>query len=264
MMTFDDIYQRIADGLPAADLSEAENALDLLTPRCAKAPVMIAVTLAEARRFRKDDKQFWTDAKSRWQFPGDKTIYHYHGVGCLLISLREFHGSAETEKENRAIETQARRCYAQCLKLEFGKLLKLCTIANDRKRGIVEVINFMKLHYRPEWTNKEFIRHVDELYGTRPAPTGQMSFQFDIFDDVAPETVADVLQRTPGPAEALQIAHNGALWCRGASRLLSGYADQIPDAALGEFERLSAELEEAKRNLDRLIAAKRRTALALP
>lgn len=265
-MTFEEIHDSIAAGLPAASLAEAEAALDLLAPRCAKAPVLIAVRLAEARNFRKGDKTFWEEAKAKWQFPGDKTIYHYYGVGCLLIALRDFRGKSENEKENRTLESQARKCYAKCLDLEFGKLAKLCTVMNDKRRGIVEVMNFLKLHYRPEWTNRKFIRQVDELYGYGKEKSGnpdQMTFQFDIFDDVAPETVADVLERNPGPAEAMQIVSNGALWCRGASRLLAAYADKIPDAALSEFERLSAELDEAKRHLDRLIAEKRRAVLAL-
>ena len=265
-MTFEEIHDSIAAGLPAASLEEAEAALDLLAPRSAKAPVMIAIRLAEARNFRRDDKTFWEEAKAKWAFPGDKTIYHYHGVGCLLIALRDFRGSSENEKENRTIESMARKCYVKCLDLEFGKLAKLCTVANDRRRGIVEVMNFLKLHYAPEWTNREFIRRVDELYGYgagRQCAPDQRIFSFDIFDDVAPETVADVLERKPAPAEALQIVSNGALWCRGASKLLAEYANEIPDAALGEFERLSAELDEAKRHLDRLIAEKRRAVLAL-
>lgn len=265
-MTFEEIHDSIAAGVPAANLAEAEAALDLLALRCAKAPVMISIRLAEARNFRKGDKSFWEEAKGKWQFPGDKTIYHYYAVGCLLIALRDFRGSSESEKENRTIESQARKCYTKCLTLEFGKLAKLCTVANDKTRGIVEVMNFLKLHYRPEWTNREFIRQVDELYGyrnNRQTNPGLPTFLFDIFDDVAPETVADILERKPAPAEALQIVSNGALWCCGASRLLAEYADKIPDAALGEFERLSAELDEAKRHLDRLIAEKRRAVLAL-
>lgn len=265
-ITFEEIHDRIAAGIPAANLAEAEAALDLLAPRYTKTPVMIALMIAEARNFRRSDKTFWSEAASRWSFPGDKTIYHYYAVGCLLIALREFRGSSESEKENRTIETQARRCYATCLDLEFGKLAKLCTVMNDKRRGIVEVMNFLKLHYRPEWTNREFIRRVDELYGYGKERSGnpdQMTFSFDIFDDVSPETVADVLERNPGPAEAMQIVSNGALWCRGASKLLAEYADKIPDAALGEFERMSAELDEAKRHLDRLIAEKKRAVLAL-
>ena len=90
-----------------------------------------------------------------------------------------------------------------------------------------------------------------------------MTFSFDIFDDVSPETVADVLERNPRPDEALQIVSNGALWCRSASRLLVEHADEFTDEALVEFERLSSELDEAKRRLDRVIAERRRAALAL-
>ena len=137
---------------------------------------------------------------------------------------------------------------------------------NDKRRGIVEVMNFLKLHYRKEWTNREFIRRVDELYGYGKEKSGnpdQMTFSFDIFDDVSPETVADVLERNPRPDEALQIVSNGALWCRSASRLLVEHADEFTDEALVEFERLSSELDEAKRRLDRVIAERRRAALAL-
>lgn len=90
-----------------------------------------------------------------------------------------------------------------------------------------------------------------------------MTFSFDIFDDVSPETVADVLERNPRPDEALQIVSNGTLWCRSASRLLVEHADEFTDEALVEFERLSSELDEAKRRLDRVIAERRRAALAL-
>ena len=265
-ITFEKIHDRIAAGIPAANLAEAEAALDLLAPRCTKTPVMIALVIAEARNFRRNDKTFWSEAASRWSFPGDKTIYHYYAVGCLLIALREFRGSSESEKENRTIETQARRCYTTCLDLEFGKLAKLCTVMNDKRRGIVEVMNFLKLHCRKEWTNREFIRRVDELYGYGKEKSGnpdQLTFSFDIFDDVSPETVADVLERNPRPDEALQIVSNGALWCRSATRLLVEHADEFTDEALVEFERLSSELDEAKRRLDRVIAERRRAALAL-
>ena len=100
-ITFEKIHDRIAAGIPAANLAEAEAALDLLAPRYTKTPVMIALMIAEARNFRRSDKTFWSEAASRWSFPGDKTIYHYYAVGCLLIALREFRGSSESEKENR-------------------------------------------------------------------------------------------------------------------------------------------------------------------
>ena len=80
-ITFEEIHDRIAAGIPAANLAEAEAALDLLAPRYAKTPVMIALVIAEARNFRRSDKTFWSEAASRWSFPGDKTIYHYYAVG---------------------------------------------------------------------------------------------------------------------------------------------------------------------------------------
>lgn len=163
-LTFSEIRDRIAAGTPAASLAEAEAALDLLAPRYAKAPVLIAISIAEARAFRRDDRTFWAEAERRWAFPGEKTIYHYHAVGRLLLALRDFQRTDGREAENRALASTARRCFELCLNLEFGKLAKLTVVMNDQHWGVVEVMNFLKVHYSP-CTNREFCQKIDELYG---------------------------------------------------------------------------------------------------
>ena len=148
--------------------------------------------------------------------------------------------------------------------MEFGKLLKLTVLAHDRRRGVVEIINFMRLHYDPAMTNQEFARKIDELYGygRRQENTEQLSFHFDMLDDVNPETVADLMESPEfGAAEALQVVSNGALWCRSAAAVVAAHAGDFSDAAVPEFERLAAELAEAKSKLDELIAASRRRRL---
>ena len=50
---------------------------------------------------------------------------------------------------------------------------------------------------------------------------------------------------------------------RSAARLLVEHADEFTDEALVEFARLSSELAEAKRRLARVLAERRRAALAL-
>ncbi len=263
-MTFEEIHQCIASGVPAGSLAEVEAALDVLTGIGGNTPVKVALKIAEARAFRRDDRNFWGEAKERWKFNGEKTIYHYYGVGCLLIALRDFQGGSANEKECRVLENQARKCYARCLEIEFAKLFKLCTVANDRKRGIVEVMNFLKNHFRPEWSTREFIAKVDELYNYgRKGESEQLTFKFDIFEDVSPEAVAGLFARDVGAAYAMQIVSNGALWCRSAARQLVAHADEFAPEALSEFERLSAELDEAKRHLDGVIAARKREALGL-
>ena len=292
--SYEEIYRRIAEGRPADCEAAVEAELTLLVTFGGRVPVMIAVAIAEAQSFHKGDRDWLASAKDRWNFPGDKTIFHYVAVGRMLLSLRDYSGRtsasagaacsasggvareclaglpgredgiAHCTKEARALEQAAHRCYLKLVTLEFGKLLKLTVLAHDRRRGVVEIINFMRLHYDPAMTNQEFARKIDELYGygRRQENTEQLSFHFDMLDDVNPETVADLMESPEfGAAEALQVVSNGALWCRSAAAVVAAHAGDFSDAAVPEFERLAAELAEAKSKLDELIAASRRRRL---
>ena len=263
--SYEEIYRRIAEGRPADCEAAVEAELTLLVTFGGRVPVMIAVAIAEAQSFHKGDRDWLASAKERWNFPGDKTIFHYAAVGRMLLSLRDYSADAvREEKEARALEQAAHRCYLKLVTLEFGKLLKLTVLAHDRRRGVVEIINFMRLHYDQAMTNQEFARKIDELYGygRRQENTEQLSFHFDMLDDVSPETVADLMESPEfGAAEALQVVSNGALWCRSAAAVVAAHAGDFSDAAVPEFERLAAELAEAKSKLDELIAASRRRRL---
>ena len=262
--SYEEIYRRIAEGRPADCEAAVEAELTLLVTFGGRVPVMIAVTIAEAHSYHKGDREWLAAAKERWNFPGDKTIFHYAAVGRMLLALRDWHDDGNrSEREARALEQAARRCYLKLVTLEFGKLLKLTVVAHDRKRGLVEIINFMRLHYDPSMTNQEFARKIDELYGYgRREDSGQLSFLFDMLDDVSPETVADLMESPEfGAAEALQVVSNGAFWCRSAAAVVAAHAGDFSDAAVSEFERLAAELAEAKSKLDELIAASRRRRL---
>ena len=262
--SYEEIYRRISEGRPADCEAAVEAELTLLVTFGGRVPVMIAVAIAEAQSFHKGDRDWLASAKERWNFPGDKTIFHYAAVGRMLLALRDWHDDGNrSEREARALEQAAHRCYLKLVTLEFGKLLKLTVVAHDRKRGLVEIINFMRLHYDPSMTNQEFARKIDELYGYgRREDSGQLSFHFDMLDDVSPETVADLMESPEfGAAEALQVVSNGALWCRSAAAVVAAHAGDFSDAAVPEFERLAAELAEAKSKLDELIAASRRRRL---
>ena len=262
--SYEEIYRRISEGRPAADEAAVEAELTLLVTFGGRVPVMIAVTIAEAHSFHKGDREWLAAAKERWNFPGDKTIFHYAAVGRMLLALRDYSAAAREEKEARTLEQAAHRCYLKLVTLEFGKLLKLTVVAHDRKRGLVEIINFMRLHYDPSMTNQAFARKIDELYGygRRQENTEQLSFNFDMLDNIKPETVADLMESPElDAADALQVVSNGALWCREAAAVVAAHAGDFSDAAVTEFERLAAELAEAKSKLDELIAASRRRRL---
>ena len=262
-MTFEEIYQRIEAGVPISSREQVEEELDLLTRYDRRAPVMVAVDIAEARQFRSNDRDFWKDAQAAWKFPGKKTIFHYFAVGMLLMELRDFNGGKDQEKENRSLELQARKSYQLCLGIGLGKLHKLTVL--KKKRGVVEVMNFLKIHYTPDLSTPDFIALIDQLYGTgdKSVASEALTFKVDIFDDVEEASVEKVFARDVGAAQAMQIVSNSSLICRYAARQLADHADDFSPAALSEFERLSAELDEAKRHLDAVITMRRREALAL-
>jgi|GEM_PF-5848233 len=262
--SYEDIYRRIAEGRRAIDAAAVEEELTLLAAFGGRVPVMIAVAIAEAQSFHRGEKEWLVNARERWKFPGDKTIFHYAAVGRMLLQLRDYEDRGDrTESEARTLAAAARKCYLKLVTLEFGKLLKLTVVAHDRKRGIVEVMNFMRLYYDPGMTNAEFAAKINELYGYgRDRETGQLSFNFDMLDDVSPETVADLMESPAfGAAEALQVVANGALWCRSAAEVVAAHSADFADAALPEFERLSGELAAAKAQLDELIDEYRRRLL---
>lgn len=262
---YEDIYRRIAEGRPAENADAVEAELTLLVTTGGRVPVMIAVAIAEAQNFHRGDREWLASAKERWPFPGDKTIFHYAAVGRMLVGLRDWTGKdGAPEREARTLAREARKCYLKLVTLEFGKLLKLTVVAHDRRRGLVEIVNFMRLHYDPGMTNAEFAEKVNELYGydRRREASGQLSFNFDILDDVSPEAVADLMESPDfGAAEALQVVSNGALWCRSAAEVVAAHSADFADAALPEFERLSGELAQAKAQLDELIDEYRRRLL---
>jgi len=263
--SYEEIYRRISEGRPADCEAAVEAELTLLVTFGGRVPVMIAVAIAEAQSFHKGDRDWLASAKERWNFPGDKTIFHYAAVGRMLLALRDWHDDGNrSEREARALEQAARRCYLKLVTLEFGKLLKLTVVAHDRKRGLVEVINFMRNDFNPAMSNAQFVAKVNELYGygRRQENTEQLSFHFDMLDNIKPETVADLMESPEfGAAEALQVVSNGALWCRSAAVVVAAHAGDFVDSAVSEFERLAAELAEAKSKLDELIAASRRRLL---
>lgn len=259
-MTFEEVYERITSGRRPGSPEQVEAELDILSRLCRHTPVLVAIDIAEARSFRASDKTFWDEAQEKWKFTGEKTIYHYYAVGCLMTGLRDFQGKSGNEKENRALESRAKKTFETCLNVSFGKLDKLTVLMKDKKRGLVEVMNFMKNHYKPEWTNRQFIEAIDELYGYGQKQNGavQQTFKFDLFDDIDEARIDQVFAKDVGAASAMQIVNNNALICRYAARQLASHAEEFGDAALTEFERLSAELDEAKRHLDGVITNMRR------
>lgn len=263
-MTFEEAYKRITSGERPGSPEQVEAELDVLAKLCRNTPVLIAIDIADARSYRPKDKTFWAYAQNKWDFAGDKTIYHYYAVGALLTGLRDFQGTGTVEKENRALEARARKTFDLCLTLAFGKLAKLTVLMNDKQRGLVEVMNFMKNQYDPQWTSAQFRAKVDELYGYGQQPEkSQMTFTFDLFGDLEESRIDHVFSRDVGAACAMQIVNNNALICRYAARQLAEHADDFGEAALTEFERLSAELEEAKRHLDGVITGMRRSVMGL-
>ena len=94
--SYEEIYRRIAEGRPADCEAAVEAELTLLVTFGGRVPVMIAVAIAEAQSFHKGDRDWLASAKERWNFPGDKTIFHYAAVGRMLLSLRDY---ADTVRE---------------------------------------------------------------------------------------------------------------------------------------------------------------------
>ena len=105
---------------------------------------------------------------------------------------------------------------------------------------------------------------MDELYGYgQTGEKNQMTFTFDLFGDLEESRIDSVFSRDVGAARAMQIVNNNALICRYAARQLAEHAGDFSEAALVEFERLSAELEEARRHLDGVITGMRRGVMGL-
>lgn len=264
-MTFEEIHEAITAGVPATSREDAENSLDILTRYGGNVKTMIALRIAEARRFRQDDKTFWEDVRTRWVFEGDKTAFHYYAAGALLIALRDFKGESDLEKENRTLENQAHKCYATCIGIEESKLECLAVLRN--RRGVVEVMNFIKLHYDKEWTVRQLRDALGRLYGLgrKNAKTdnpGQLTFNF--FDQLEDDMVADLMEKDSFDTySALTMAWNGALLCRNANRYLAQHAEEIGDDEITPFEQLAADLDQSRRHVETLLAAKKRAVLML-
>lgn len=282
-MTFEEIHDAIVSGMPAASFEEAEKSLDILVRYGGKTEVMIALRITEASKLY-PDKNFWKWASEKFPFKGEKTVYHLYSVGRMLIGLRDFRAEDpdRDEKSARTLETTARRVFAQCLETEIGKLLAIVPICNAYskskkedeskeqayRRGLVEVMNFFRNHYNPEWTCEELRAERDKLYGfgkkKKKDDDRQLTLQFDFLDEIAPETLANLVNSDKFDTNsAMTLAYNGALMCRNANEFLAAHANEFQDEELEPFEELLAELEAAKQQLSSMLSARKRKALGL-
>lgn len=268
-MTFEEIHDAIVSGVPSTSAEDAEKDLDHLHQYGSNNPTLVALRLAEDRAFRKNDPGFLAEARARWNFKGEKTIFHCIGAGNVLLSLRDFKASGNTEKENRAIEAQARKCYTLCVSIEETKLealASLCSVMRKKgKNDTVELINYLKLHFQKEWTVRELKQNIAELYclGGNKKDKEQLTFSF--FDAIEDDAIADLMEQDSfNTTSAMTMVYNGTLLCRNANSYLEKHAADIDDDELDQFEEISSALAEAKAGLDSLLEKRKRKQLMIP
>ncbi len=239
-MTFEEVKNRIASGIAPVSLEEITSDIAVLTEGVSDVEQSIAIRLYQSQMLR--GKKGWCSwAMDTFGYYNDAaTFYRRCGVGEMLWTLRQ---------EDLCL-------FKKHLFTQITFLEALLPIFHDEKRGIGGLVNFLKLHWKDDWSREKLMIERDRFLDVKSKPV-QLAFDFDGLQAQDGDKIAAFIEEKKlEPGQAGVLVRNGVMLCTTALPYMTAHPETFDDEDVPYLEEMRDRLENAARELAKLIAAK--------
>ncbi len=246
-MTFEEVKSRIASGIAPVSLEEITSDIAVLTEGASDVEQSIAIRLYESQLLR-GRKGWCAWAMDTFGYYDDgATYYRRCAVGEMLWLLR---------KEEKCL-------FKKHLFTRITFLEALLPLLHDEKRGFAGLVNFLKLHWRDDWSRERLMAERDRFLDVKSKPV-QLAFDFDGLQAQSGDKIAAFIEEKQlEPGQAGVLVRNGVMLCTAALPYMTAHPETFDDEDVPYLEEMRDHLEDAARELAKLIASKNRKVLGV-